>query len=247
MSVVARRAVADPRTRAVVTSSLLLGLATGVFAISFGVGSVAAGASVAQTCVMSLLVFTGASQFSLVSVIGAGGSAASALGGASLLAARNAVYGLAMAPHLRGAGTHGIVRRLVAAQITIDESTAMALAQSDPHHRRVAFWITGVSIYVCWNLGTLVGALAGSAIDPETFGLDAAFPAAFVAMVWPLLADPRARLAAVIGGTTCLVLVPFVPVGVPILCASLAIAIGIPAPSRRVEQAESGPAASEPT
>ena len=213
----------DPRLRPVVTASLTLGFAVGVFAISFGVGAVSAGASVAQTCVMSLLVFTGATQFSAISVIGAGGSTASALGGALLLAARNGVYGLTMARRLPGS----LGRRLVAAQLTIDESTAMSAAQTDPVAQRTAFWITGCSVYVFWNVGTLVGALAGRAIDPRTFGLDAAFPAAYVAMLWPLLGDGRGRLAAMLGAVICVTLIPFVPVGIPILCAALAVLIGV--------------------
>jgi 4-azaleucine resistance transporter AzlC len=167
-----RRIRLDPRLRPVVTASVTLGLATGVFAISFGVLAVSAGASVAQTCAMSLLVFTGASQLSAVSVIGAGGSLGSALGGALLLAARNGVYGLTMAGRMRGR----LATRLLAAHITLDESTAMSSAQEDPEAQRVAFWITGVSIYVFWNIGTLIGALAGDAIDPETFGLDGCVP-----------------------------------------------------------------------
>lgn len=214
----------DPRMRPVITASVTLGVAVGVFAISFGVGAVSAGASVAQTCVMSLLVFTGATQFSAISVIGAGGSTASALGGALLLAARNGVYGLTMARRLPGS----LGRRLVAAQLTIDESTAMSAAQSEPDAQRTAFWITGCSIYVFWNLGTLVGALAGNAIDPQTFGLDAAFPAAFVAMLWPQLRSGLGRVAAALGALICLVLIPFVPVGIPILCAALAVLVGVP-------------------
>jgi 4-azaleucine resistance transporter AzlC len=214
----------DPRTRSVVTATTTLALAVGVFGVSFGVGAVSAGASVAQACVISLLVFTGASQFSAVSVIGAGGTTGSALGGALLLAARNGVYGLTMARRLDGP----LGRRLVAAQLTIDETTAMSAAQSDPDMQRLAFWITGVGVYVFWNLGTLLGALAGSAIDPKTFGLDAAFPAAYVAMVWPLLRDRRGRLAAALGAAICLSLIPFVPVGIPILCAALAILVGVP-------------------
>jgi 4-azaleucine resistance transporter AzlC len=210
--------------RPVITASVTLGFAVGVFAISFGVGAVSAGASVAQTCVMSLLVFTGATQFSAVSVIGAGGSTASALGGALLLAARNGVYGLTMARRLPGS----LGRRLLAAQLTIDESTAMSAAQADPLAQRTAFWITGCSVYVFWNLGTLVGALAGKAIDPQTYGLDAAFPAAFVAMLWPLLGDRRGRLAALLGAVICVSLIPFVPVGIPILCAALAVLVGVP-------------------
>jgi 4-azaleucine resistance transporter AzlC len=216
----------DERLRSVVAACITLGFAVGVFALSFGVPAVSAGASVGQTCAMSLLVFTGASQFSAVSVFGAGGSSAAAFGGAALLAARNSVYGLAMAPHLRGrVGT-----RLLAAQLTIDESTAMAAAQDDESNRAAAFWITGLSVYVFWNIGTLIGALLGSAIDPEVYGLDAAFPAAFVAMLWPLLAERRSARAALIGALVCLVLIPFAPVGVPILCAALGILVGVPRP-----------------
>ncbi|HNJ97074.1 MAG TPA: AzlC family ABC transporter permease [Ilumatobacteraceae bacterium] len=217
------RAWRDERLRAVAAACVTLGLAVGVFAVSFGVSSVAAGASVAQTCALSLLVFTGASQFSAIGVFAAGGSAASAFGGAALLAARNAVYGLAMAPYMQGR----LPTRLVAAQLTIDETTAMAAAQEDEAHRRAAFWITGISLYIFWNLGTLIGALLGSSIDPERFGLDAAFPAAFIAILWPLLRERRPMVAALLGAAICAVLIPFTPVGVPILCAALAIAVGV--------------------
>lgn len=218
----------DPRVRQVAAASATLGLAVGVFAISFGVAAVSAGATVAQTCAMSLLVFTGASQFSAVSVIGSGGSAAAAFGGAAVLAARNGVYGLAMAPHLIGR----LPTRLVAAQITIDESTAMAAAQDDALHRRAAFWITGGSVYLFWNLGTLLGALLGTSIDPATFGLDAAVPAAFVAILFPLLRERVPAKAAITGALVCLLLIPIVPVGVPILCATVGVLFGVPAPSR---------------
>jgi branched chain amino acid efflux pump len=222
-----------PRTvdRDVAVAGLTLAAAVAVFGIAFGVGAVATGGSVAQTCVMSLLVFTGASQFSAVSVVAAGGTTGAALGGAMLLAARNAVYGLALSRIIRG----GLAKRLLAAQWTIDESTAMATAQSDARAQRVAFWVTGVSVYVCWNVGTLIGALAGSAIDPQTYGLDAAFPAGFVAMVAPQLRRPPGLLAAVLGGTICLVLIPFTPVGVPILCSSAAVLVGVPARTLRAE------------
>ena len=214
----------DQRMRPVITASVTLGLAVGVFAIAFGVAAVGAGASIAQTCVMSLLVFTGASQFAAVGVIAAGGSTAAALGGALVLAARNTVYGLAMSRRLSGS----LGRRLVAAQLTIDESTAMSAAQTAPDAQRAAFWITGLTIYVFWNLGTLLGALAGTAIDPTTFGLDAAFPAGFIAILWPLLRETRPRVAAACGAVICLSLIPFAPVGVPILCASLAVLVGVP-------------------
>jgi 4-azaleucine resistance transporter AzlC len=226
---VAEGAVIDePRAarRDVAAASATLGAAVGVFGFVFGVGAVAAGGSIIQTCAMSLLVFTGASQFSAVSVINAGGTASAALGGAVILAARNAVYGLAMSRVITGS----LARRAVAAQLTLDESTAMATAQADPADKRHAFWVTGVTVYLCWNAATLVGAVVGSAIEPETYGLDAAFPAGFVAMVAPQLRHRRGLIAAVLGGAICLVLTPFTPVGVPVLCASAAVLVGLPAP-----------------
>jgi len=236
-----RRPRIDPPLRPVVAAGATLGLAVGVFGLSFGVGAVSAGASVAQACALSLLVFTGASQFSVVSVIGAGGSAAAALGGALLLAARNGVYGLALSRHLTGP----LGRRLAAAQLVIDETTAMTVAQTDARAQRTAFWATGASVYVCWNVGTLMGAVAGEAIDPETFGLDVAFPAAFVAMVWPLLRTRRGALAGAVGAATCLALIPVTPVGVPILCAAAGVLVGLPDPAGpgarpRSEQTEPG-------
>ncbi len=217
----------DPRMRQVMAACITLGFAVGVFAISFGVAAVGAGASVAQACAMSLLVFTGASQFSAVSVLASGGTAASAFGGAALLAARNGVYGLAMSRHLDGS----LAKRLVAAQIVLDESTAMAAAQDDPAHRRAAFWVTGISVYVFWNTGTLVGALLGTAIDPRTYGLDAAIPAAFVGILFPMLRERMPRRAAIAGAVVCLALIPFTPVGVPILCATVGVLFGVPTPS----------------
>ncbi|MBU3717026.1 MAG: branched-chain amino acid ABC transporter permease [Actinobacteria bacterium] len=206
---------------------LTLSAAVGVFGVSFGVASVSAGSSVLQTCAISLLVFTGASQFSAVSVIGSGGSFGSALGGALLLAARNGVYGLAMSRRIEGS----LGLRMLAAQMTIDETTAMSVAQPDPRAQRIAFWFTGVALYCLWNLGTLIGALAGNALDPTTYGLDVAFPAGFVAMLWPLLTDARARLAALLGGLVCVVTIPVTPVGVPILLSALAVLVGVRRPA----------------
>lgn len=212
-----------------IVACLTLSGAVGVFGFSFGVSSVAAGSSVVQACVISLTVFTGASQFSAVSVVGAGGSIGSALGGALVLAARNGVYGMAMSRRLDG----GLGRRILAAQFTIDETTAMSVAQEDRRAQQVAFWVTAGALFTCWNLGTLVGAVTGTAIDPGTYGLDAAFPAGFVAMMWPLLRDRTARLAAGLGAAVCLVTVPFTPVGVPILLSVLGVLVGLQAPVHR--------------
>jgi len=209
--------------RDILSASLTLSTAVGVFAIAFGVLSVSAGASVAQTCALSLLTFTGASQFSAVGVIAGGGSPSAAVGGALMLAARNAIYGLAVAPHMKGS----LGKRLVTAHFVIDETTAMMSAQNNPERRRFAFWWTAIPLFVLWNLGTLVGALLGNSLDASAFGLDVAFSAGFVAMLAPHLARRRGRQAAALGAVICLVLIPFVPVGLPILASGLAIFIGV--------------------
>jgi 4-azaleucine resistance transporter AzlC len=214
------------RRREILSAALILAAAVGVIAFVFGVGAVAAGGSVPQVVVMSLLVFTGASQFSAVGVVASGGSTGAALGGAMVLAARNTVYGLAMSRVITGS----FPKRVLAAQFTIDETTAMAATQERPDEKRYAFWATGVLLFTFWNSGTLVGALVGSSIEPATYGLDVAFPAAYVAMVLPLLRHRRGLIAGVIGTAICVVLVPFTPVGVPILCAATAILVGLPRP-----------------
>ena len=176
-----------PSGRAVVTASLALGVAVGLVGVSFGVLAVANGLTVPQAMAMSLLVFTGASQFAAVGVLAAGGSGPAAVGSGLLLAARNGVYGLALAPILQGS----LGRRLLASQLVIDETTAMATAQPDRPNQVRAFWTSGLAIFVCWNAGTLVGAVAGGALsDPAQLGLDAAFPAGFVVLIGPHLRDP---------------------------------------------------------
>lgn len=211
-------------TDAIRRDALAIGLATGAYAISYGVLAVASGLSVAKTCAMSVLVFTGASQFAVVGVLGAGGSVGAALAPALLLAARNALYGLSLVPVLRGR----LPMRAAQSQLIIDESTAMARAQADPGLARRAFLLTGLSVFVFWNLGTLIGALVGSGLgDPRALGLDAMFPAAFLALLAPQLTTPAARIAAVSGGLLAIVLVPLTPVGVPVLAAALGVIPGV--------------------
>ncbi len=206
------------------SGAVTLALAVGVFGVSFGVLATASGLSVYQACAMSLLVFTGASQFAAIGVIDGGGSPAAALASALLLAARNTAYGIAVAPVLRGP----LRQRLVAAHLVVDEPAGLALAEEGLARQRQAFWFAGVALFVCWNVGTLVGSLSGQAIgDPETFGLDAAFPAGFVALLAPHLRSLDGKLAALLGATIALVLVPFVPVGLPILAAALAALVGL--------------------
>lgn len=203
--------------RCVVTDSLGVGLATGAYGVSFGAIATTSGFTVAQACALSLLVFSGASQFALVGVVAAGGAPLSGAATALLLGARNTLYGLTLSRLLRLRG----VRRLAAAQLVIDESTAMALRPRDPANAPLAFTTTGVSIFVLWNLATLAGALAGSSLgDPATYGLDAAVPAAFLALLWPRLASTSTRLTAVAAAGLALVLVPLVRPGLPIIAAA---------------------------
>lgn len=213
-----------PHARRFISASLMIGVAFIIFGLSFGVLAVSAGASVLQSCVMSLLIFTGASQMSAVSVIATGGSAASAFGGAVLLSGRNAVYGLAMAPVLRGSS---LPARLLGAQWVIDETTAVVSAETDPATRRTAFWISGAILYSSWNLGTLLGALLGSSINPSDFGLDVAFPVMFTAMVASHLRTKQGRLAAIFGAVAAVALAPFMPIGVPILVSAFGMLFGL--------------------
>jgi len=200
-----------------------IGAAVGVYGISFGVLAVAAGLTPAQAWVMSLLVFTGASQFAFVGVIATGGSAMAAMGPAVMLAIRNAAYGVSLAPILPGR----LRDRALMAQLVIDESTAMARAQDDPAAARRAFLATGVSVWVCWNLGTLVGALAGGGLgDPRALGFDAMFPAAFLALLVPQLRRPGAPVAAAAGAAVALLLLPFAPAGIPVVAALAGVVPG---------------------
>jgi len=216
-------AVARPPGSAI-TGAVGIGVAVGVYGISFGVLAVASGLSPAQACVMSMLVFTGASQFAFVGVLAGGGGALAAMGPAVMLAVRNAAYGLSLTSILPAR----LRDRALSAHLVIDETTAMARAQSDPDAARRAFLATGVSVWVFWNAGTLAGALLGGGIgDPRTLGLDAMFPAAFLALLAPQLRRPGAPVAAVAGVAIALALVPFTPAGVPIIAALAGVVPGV--------------------
>lgn len=215
----------EPEVRRVVAATMAVNVAVGIFGISFGVASIAAGANALQTCALSFFTFTGASQFSAMSVVGAGGTATAAFGGAAILAARNFVYGLAMSRMLHFKRPT-VPKRLLAAHFIIDESTALASAETDDRLRRIAFWSTALGLFIFWNLGTLLGALLGGAIDPEVWGLDVAFPAVFVAMLAAHLRSRRGQVAAALGALIFVVLVPVLPIGVPILAAATAVLVG---------------------
>lgn len=202
--------------RAVVRDSLGVGIATGLYGVSFGAVSVAAGLSVLQTCALSLVMFTGASQFAFVGVVAAGGAPLNGALTALMLGTRNTLYGLKLAALLQLTGW----RRPAAAHLVIDESTAMSVTRETRELARTGFAATGVAVFALWNLFTLVGAVAGNLIgDPRTYGLDAAVGGAFLALLWPRLADSRNRLIAVCAAAVALGVVPITAAGVPVLVA----------------------------
>jgi 4-azaleucine resistance transporter AzlC len=228
--------VTKDQRRAVVGDALALGLGTGVYAISFGALAVAAGLSAWQAQALSLLMFTGASQFALIAVVASGGSALVAIATSTLVGTRNAFYAVAMAPVLEARG----LRRLLAAQATIDESTGMAARyEKDRDSARLAFWSTAAAIYVLWNLGTLIGALgAGMLEDPDVLGLDAAAPAAFLALVWPRLTSWPMRAVAIVSLVSAVALSPFIGAGLPVLmggAAGIVVGLALGARAREVE------------
>ena len=211
----------------VVRDSVGVGLATAAYGISFGALSVAAGLDVWQTCFLSLVMFTGGSQFALVGVLASGGVAAggSAIATAALLGIRNVVYGMRMKPLVDHGG---LARRIAAAWITIDESTAVALAQSDDRTARRGFWLTGLVIFVGWNLTTLAGAVIGDALgDTRAWGLDAAAAAAFLGLLWPRLKRFQAGAVAVVAALVATLTTPVLMPGLPVLVAALvAVVVG---------------------
>lgn len=207
-------------SRAVIRDSLSISIAVGSYGAAFGVASVAAGLSIAQTCALSLLLFSGASQFAVAGVLGAGGSALSAIAASALLALRNGFYGARMAPLLQVRG----LKRLIASQITIDESTAIALAHESAGaaDARKGFWLTGLGIYFFWNLATLLGALGANALgDPAQWGLDATIPAAFLGLLWPRLTSQLARVVGISAVVLALILTPLLTPGLPIIACVL--------------------------
>ncbi|SHN25334.1 AzlC family ABC transporter permease [Actinacidiphila paucisporea] len=209
----------SPSRSRVVRDALGVGVAVGLSGFAFGVTSAGAGLTVAQSCALSLLVFTGASQFALVSALGAGGNPLAAAAGAFFLGARNAFYGLRLSGLLR---LPAAVRPL-AAQWVIDETSAVALAQRDRAAARLGFTVTGASLYALWNLTTLLGALGASALgDPAAWGLDAAGPAVFLALLAPMVKGRTERAVAALAVLLALAGLPLLPAGVPVLVAALA-------------------------
>ncbi|MBY8881956.1 AzlC family ABC transporter permease [Actinacidiphila acidipaludis] len=216
--------VPDTSRAAVVRDALGVGVAVGLSGFAFGVTSAGAGLSLVQTCALSLLVFTGASQFALVGALGAGGGPFTAAAGAFFLGTRNAFYGLRLSQLLK---LPRLVRPL-AAQWVIDETSAIALAQRGRDAARLGFTVTGASLYALWNLTTFVGAVGASALgDPAAWGLDAAGPAVFLALLAPMVKGRTERTAAGLAVVLALLFLPLLPAGVPVLMSALAAPVAL--------------------
>lgn len=211
--------------RSVIVDSLGVGLATGAYGVSFGTISTTSGLSVLQTCALSLLVFTGASQFAFIGIIASGGHPLTGALTSVLLGSRNLFYGLSLARLLDLSG----LERLASAHLVIDESTAMAVTRETRRQARLGFYWTGLSIFLLWNLTTFLGALAGQAIgDPRTYGLDAAVGAAFLGLLWPRLTSWHTRVVAVFGAAVAVGVVPVAAAGMPIIIGgAAAVALGM--------------------
>ncbi len=202
----------------------MLAAATGVVGATFGVLAETAGLTIWQGMAMSVFVFTGASQFAAVSVVAAGGTIGAALASALILAARNTLYGQAVRQIL----PDRLIPRIASSQFVIDETTAMATAQEDDHSARDAFWFTAVSLWTFWQLGTVVGMAVGEVVaDPDVYGLDAAFPAAFIALIVPHMRRKSGLRAALAGGSIALLTIPFAAPGIPILLSSIGVVAGL--------------------
>jgi predicted branched-subunit amino acid permease len=223
-----------PATRAAVLRDALgIGVATGAYGLSFGAISTASGLTVLQTCVLSLVMFSGGSQFALAGVVGGGGVPMTGAATALLLGLRNGFYGLRLSRLLRLTAW----QRPVAAHFVLDESTAMSIVRTSRPAARLAFWATGISVFVLWNVATVIGAFAAHALrDPRTLGFDAAAPAAFLALMSPRLRSLEPRVVALVAAAVALAAVPFVPTGVPvILAAAVAVVAGLGSKTARAD------------
>jgi 4-azaleucine resistance transporter AzlC len=213
----------DASYRAGVRAAAPLAVAVGAFGMSFGVLAQAAGWGALAPVVMSVTTFGGSAQFAAVSVLGAGGGVAAAVAAALLLNSRYVPLGIAVAPDVRGS----LARRLLVSQLVVDESWAIAHRGGGRFDRRLLVG-AGLLLYASWVGGTTIGVLGGEALgDPESLGLDAAFPALFLGLLVRQVHSRSALAAALLGAAIALALVPLTPPGVPIIAATAACLIGL--------------------
>jgi predicted branched-subunit amino acid permease len=190
-----------------------------LYGISFGALAVASGLDFWQTQVLSLFMFSGGSQFAVIGLVAAGAPGLSVITAAGLLGVRNGLYAVRMSSVVGP----GLWKRLLAGHWTIDESTAVAIAQTEPRAQRVGFWLTGAAIFVGWNAMTAAGAILGDALgDPRTWGLDAAAAAAFLGLLWPRIQSRQPVAVAAVAAVITVLTVPTAPAGLPVLIAATA-------------------------
>lgn len=194
------------------------------FGVAFGAIASASHLSLLETIGFSTIVFTGSAQFAAVAILGDGGGVVAAVTAGLLLNLRSFAFGILLAPDLRGP----VWWRALVSQLVIDESTAVATVEEDPALRRFGFLAGGIGVFLCWNLATVVGAVAvGSTGDAiERLGLDATIPAAFLGLLWPRLSNPVDRAVAVVGAAITLVLSPFTPAGIAVIAGVAAVIAG---------------------
>lgn len=216
-------------------------MAAAVLAVgaSFGAIAVSEGVSVWLVVAMSSLVFAGGAQFMAVGILASGGGALAALVAALLLNARHLPFGMAVSDVLGDR----LSSRLAGSHLLVDESVAFAIAQSDQARRRAAYWACGVALFVAWNCGSLIGALAGRVVgEPDMLGLDAAFPAGLLALLVPSLRESPVAMVAILGAAVALATTPVLPAGLPVLLSlvGLVAAVRQREPAARTDDAPAG-------
>jgi predicted branched-subunit amino acid permease len=205
--------------RQTVSMSVGVGFATGLYGLSFGALATASGLSIWQAQVLSLFMFSGGSQFAMIGVLGASGAAGMvpAILSAWLLGIRNGFYALRLSGVLQVVGA----TKLLTAQLTIDESNAVSLAQEDLKHQKAGFWLTGAAVFVFWNGFTFLGALLGGSVSsPGVWGLDAAASAAFLGLLWPRLTHLQPLAIGICSSVLAAVLLGPLPSGIPVIVAA---------------------------
>jgi 4-azaleucine resistance transporter AzlC len=230
------RSLSRTPDRALIRDAAAISAAMIAVGASFGAIAVATDLPTWVPFVMSTAVFAGGAQFMAVGLLAAGNPIAAVVAGL-LLNARHLPFGLAVAETIGPRWWH----RLVGSHLMTDEVVAFTLAQPDPVRRRRTYWVIGIVLFTSWNVGTVLGVLVGSAAgDPETLGLDAAFPAGLIALILPSLKEPATRRVALAGAAIAVLATPVLPAGLPVLSALLGLFV-LFVPHRR------RPAADPPT
>jgi 4-azaleucine resistance transporter AzlC len=202
----------------------LVCLADAIVGVSFGAITVSSGLPVWLPMMLSVAVFAGAAQFMFVGLVASGGNPIAAAVTGLLVNVRHVPFGFAVGDLLG----KGWTRRVAGSHLMVDETVAFALGQRDPERGRAVYWACGISLFVCWNLGVMIGAFGGTVVnDTDAFGMDAAFPAVLLALVLPSLRDAATRRASLVGVVIALATAPFLPAGLPVLLALLGLAAGL--------------------